>query len=107
MFGDITGMMGKIKATQEKMEATKKRLDTVLINEKSTDGLLEITITANRLIRTIQIDNELLNNKDQLEIELVTLINKAIAKATAINEVELSALAKEGMPTIPGMDFFK
>jgi DNA-binding YbaB/EbfC family protein len=107
MFGDITGMMGKIKATQEKMEATKKRLDTVLIDEKSTDGLLEITITANRLIRTIQIDNELLNNKDQLEIELVTLINKAIAKATAINEAESSAVAKEGMPTIPGMDFFK
>jgi DNA-binding protein YbaB len=107
MFGDITGMIGKIKATQEKMEATKKRLDTVLIDEKSTDGLLEITITANRLIRTIQIDNELLNNKDQLEIELVTLINKAIAKATAINEAELSAVAKEGMHTIPGMDFFK
>ena len=31
MFGDLMGMMGKLKETQEKVEATKKRLDTVLI----------------------------------------------------------------------------
>ena len=35
-------------------------------------------------------------------------LNKAIEKATQVNESELGALAKEGMPNIPGMDsFFK
>jgi bisphosphoglycerate-independent phosphoglycerate mutase (AlkP superfamily) len=38
MFGDMIGMMGKLKETQKKVEATKKRLDTVYINEKSKDG---------------------------------------------------------------------
>ena len=32
---------------------------------------------------------------------------KAVTKATNINEVELAAVAKEGMPNIPGMDLFK
>jgi len=41
MFGDLMGMMGKLKETQEKVEATKKRLDTVLIDESSNDGLLK------------------------------------------------------------------
>ena len=43
MFGDIQGMMGKLKDAQEKVAATKLRMNTVLIDEKSTDGLLKIT----------------------------------------------------------------
>jgi DNA-binding YbaB/EbfC family protein len=107
MFGDMMQMMGKLKETQQKVEATKKRLDTVLVDEKSSDGLLEITITANRNIKKIVIADELLEDKEQLEDYLVLTINKAIEKATQINELELSNVAKEGMPNIPGMDMFK
>lgn len=107
MFGDIMGMMGKIKETQEKVEATKKRLDTVLIDEKSSDGLLEVTLTANRKIKNITIADDLLQDKEMLEDYLVNTLNKAIEKATNVNETELAAVAKEGMPNIPGMDMFK
>ena len=58
MFGDIMGMMGKLKETQQKVEETKKRLDTVLLDEKSQDGLLEVTITANRNIKNISIQRK-------------------------------------------------
>lgn len=104
MFGDIMGMMGKLKDTQQKIEDTKKRLDTVLVDEKSNDGLLQVTLTANRTIRSINIDDSLLQDKDQLEDYLVLVLNKAIEKATAVNEAELGAVAKDGMPNIPGMD---
>lgn len=107
MFGDLMGMMGKIKETQAKVEATKKRLDTVLIDEKSNDGLLEVTLTANRSIKSIQVNDALLQDKEMLEDYLVTVLNKAIEKATNVNEAELAAVAKEGMPDIPGMDLFK
>lgn len=101
------GMMGKLKETQAKVEATKERLNTVLVDEKSSDGLLQITITANREIKSIAIDNELLKDKEQLEDYLILNLNKAIEKATKINEAEIAAVAKEGMPNIPGMDLFK
>ncbi|NJM79624.1 MAG: YbaB/EbfC family nucleoid-associated protein [Flavobacterium sp.] len=104
MFGDIMGMMGKIKETQAKVEATKKRLDTVLIDEKSSDDLLKVTVTANKQIRNITIDDSLLQDKEMLEDYLVTVLNKAIEKAKIISETELAAVAKEGMPNIPGMD---
>jgi len=107
MFGDLMGMMGKLKETQQKIEETKKRLDTVLVDEHSNDGLLKVTLTANRTVKSIAIDNALLQDKDQLEDYLVLVMNKAIEKATQINEIELAAVAKEGMPTIPGMDLFK
>lgn len=107
MFGDMMNMMGKLKETQKKVEETKKRLDTVLVDESSNDNKLKITLTANRVIKSIEIDDDLLEDKEQLEDYLILTINKAIEKASKVNEVELSAVAKEGMPNIPGMDLFK
>jgi hypothetical protein len=34
-------------------------------------------------------------------------LNKAITKASDINEAELAAVAKDGMPDIPGLDMLK
>ncbi|TYB73102.1 YbaB/EbfC family nucleoid-associated protein [Bizionia gelidisalsuginis] len=104
MFGDIMGMMGKLKETQQKVEETKTRLNSVLIDEQSSDGLLKVTLTANRTIKSIAVDDTLLKDKEQLEDYLVLTLNKAIEKASAINEAELAAVAKDGMPNIPGMD---
>ena len=50
MFGD---MMNKLKEAQAKVEETKKRLDTVTMQEKSSDDLLKVTITGNREIKNI------------------------------------------------------
>lgn len=106
MFGDLMGMMGKLKETQKKVEATKERLNSVIVDEASSDGLLKVTLTANRELKSISIDDSLLEDKDQLEDYLVLTLNKAIEKASKINEAELAAVAKEGMPNIPGMDAF-
>ena len=107
MIGDIMGMMSKIKDTQKKVEETKIRLESVLIDEKSSDGLLSVTITANRAIKNISIDQSLLEDKEQLEDYLILTINRAIERATSVHETEIAAVAKEGMPNIPGLDLFK
>ena len=106
MFGDMMGMMGKLKETQEKVAAAKKRLDTVMLEESSSEDLVKVTITANRQVKSVQIDPSLLDDVEQLEDYLVLTLNKAIEKATQVNETELAAVAKEGMPNIPGMDSF-
>lgn len=98
------GMMGKLKETQKKVEETKKRMDTVLIDEKSSDGSVEVTITANREIKKIALSDELLSDKEKLEDYLILTLNKAIKRATSVNETELAVVAKEGIPNIPGMD---
>ena len=101
------GMMSKLKEAKKKVEETKKRLDTVLVDEASNDNKLKITLTANRTIKSIDIDDALLEDKEQLEDYLVLTLNKAIERATQINEAELAAAAKDGMPNITGMDMFK
>ncbi|WP_412560752.1 YbaB/EbfC family nucleoid-associated protein [Winogradskyella sp. MIT101101] len=107
MFGDMMGMMSKLKEAQKKVEETKERLHTVLIDEISNDEKLKVTITANRTLKSITIDDELLQDKEMLEDYLILTLNKAIEKATEVHENEIAAVAKEGMPNIPGMDMFK
>ena len=107
MFGDMMGMMGKLKDAQKKVEETKERLHSVLIDESSNDNKLKVTITANRTIKSIAIDDDLLQDKDMLEDYLILTINKAIERASTVHETEVAAVAKAGMPNIPGMDMFK
>ncbi len=104
MFGDLGGMMDKLKETQQKIEETKQRLNTVLIDEVGAAGKLKITVTANREIKSIAIDNSLMNSNEELEDYLVVTLNKALSRATTINEQEMAIAAKSGMPNIPGMD---
>ena len=105
---DLMGMMGKLKETQQKIEETKKRLDSVLIEQQSTDGLLKVTLTANRKITAVTIDSALLEDKEQLEDYIILVLNKAIEKASEVNQTELDAVAKMDLPMIPGMeDMFK
>jgi DNA-binding protein YbaB len=106
MFGDLSDMMGKLQEAKQKIEETKARLDTVIIEELAANGKIKVTLTANSLVKSISISNEL---KDTEEIEdyLIIAMNKALKRANEIKETELSAAAKNGMPNIPGMDFFK
>tara|TARA_R110002072_G_scaffold256592_5_gene415439 strand:+ start:986 stop:1309 length:324 start_codon:yes stop_codon:yes gene_type:complete len=107
MFGDMSGMMQKIKDAQKKVKETKVRLNTVLVDETGADGKIKVTLTANRELKSISIDDALLNDKEELEDFLIITLNKAIAKASQINEHEMAVAAKAGMPNIPGMDMFK
>jgi DNA-binding protein YbaB len=91
----MTGMMGKLKEAQKKVEETKERLHTVLIDMSSHDEKVKVTITVNRTLKTITIDDALLQDKDMLKDYLIRTIIEAIARATKINETEVSAVAKK------------
>jgi len=106
MFGDLSGMMGKLKEAQQKIEDTKKRLNTVLVDAESGNGKVKVTVTANREVKNITISDEL-SDKEEISDYIVLALNEALSKANSINEAELAAAAKDGMPNIPGMDMFK
>ncbi|UCE94694.1 MAG: YbaB/EbfC family nucleoid-associated protein, partial [Flavobacteriaceae bacterium] len=102
MFGDMEGMMAKLKEAQAKIEETKNRLNTVMVDGDAGNGMVIVTITANREVKNIAIDDELLEDKEALEDYLILALNKAIDKANKINESEMAAAAKGGLPDIPG-----
>jgi DNA-binding protein YbaB len=106
MFGDLMGMMGKLKETQEKVKATKKRLDLVTLRETGPGGAVEVVLTANREIKEIHLADHLLQDREHLADALVVALNQALEKAGQVHDAELAAVAREGMPNIPGLDSF-
>ena len=71
MFGDLSGMMGKLKEAQQKIEATKKRLNTILIDGEANNGKIKVTVTANRQVKSISISEDLID-KEEIEDYLIT-----------------------------------
>ncbi len=107
MLGDMEGMMAKLREAQAKIEETRKRLDQVMVDGEAGNGLVVATVTANRQIKNLAIDDELLEDKEALEDYLILAMNNALEKASKIHEAEMAAAAKGGLPDIPGMDMFK
>ncbi len=99
--------MAKLREAQAKIEETRKRLDQVMVDGESGNGLVVATVTANRQVKNLAVDDQLLEDKEALEDYLILALNDALEKATKIHEAEMAAAAKGGMPDIPGMDMFK
>lgn len=104
MFGNLSGMMSKLKQAQQEIEETKKRLSTIFIDESGADNRIKVTVTANREVKAITIDKSLLEDAEELEDFLILTLNKALSKANTINEQEMAVAAKKGMPNIPGLE---
>lgn len=100
MFGG-NNMMKKLQEMQQKVEETKARLDTIIVEGKSNNGKVSVLMTGNRTMKSISINEELSElDKEELEDLIAIATNDALAKAEQVNESEMRA-ASAGM--IPGM----
>jgi DNA-binding YbaB/EbfC family protein len=104
MFGDLMGMMGKLKEAQKSAEETKVRLNSVLVSDTSAGGAVRITATANKEIKEIEISDALLQDKEELIDTLIVALNKTLKKAGEVQEKEMQASVRENMPNIPGLN---
>ena len=94
MFGG-NGMMKKLQEMQQKVEETKARLDTITVEGKASNGKVAVTMTGNRKVNAIVINEELTNlDKEELEDLLVIATNDALEKAEKVNEAILNFLKK-------------
>jgi len=101
MFGDFSK---KLQEAQAKAEETKQRLSSIEVKGKSVDSKVEVFMTANRELKDIKLNLDIANtDKTELEDLVSMAVRSAIEQANSINEAEMSALAKDAMPNIPGL----
>ena len=62
MFGDVSEMINKRKQAQQKVEKTKIRLHSVLVDETLVESKIKETLATNREIKVISIDISLISD---------------------------------------------
>lgn len=98
-------MLGALQKSQKKVEEVKEAMANELIAEKSSDELLTVVVSKNGRLKDLQINDDLLEDKEQLSDYLILTLNKALEKAQLEYDKAIENAAKEGMPKIPGMPF--
>jgi DNA-binding protein YbaB len=102
---DMMKMLGQLQESQRKVEEAKSRLSNEYLTESTADQLLSVKVSKNGRVKEIEINNDLLEDKEQLTDYLVLTLNKALETAQNEFDNEIGKVAKEGMPNIPGMGF--
>lgn len=88
-------MFDKLAQVQQQAEEIKKRLDSISVRGEAEGGMIIVTSNANKLISSIQIDEDFYKTAEKEEIEeLITVaVNKALANAENIHQTEMQALS--------------
>jgi len=98
-------MFGKISEMKEKMESVKQSLDTIDVTGQSPNGRIKIIMNANKVVKSINIEQELLtaDNAEELEDLLIVAINRAIENAETTAQEKIKAATAGMLPNIPGL----
>lgn len=97
---DFKNMMGQFQEAQKQAEEMKKRLDTVMLKEEYRG--ITVQITGNREIKDIQVDESLLEDREELQDMMVLAVNQALLRAEEVNQKEMQSLIPGGLDFLKG-----
>ena len=96
--------MGKLQEMKQKVEETKKKLDTITVIGEAGEGKVKVTAKGNKKIVNINVDEDFLKgDKEELEDILLVAVNRALEQAEKVNEAEMQTATKGLLPNMPGM----
>ena len=90
-------MFDKLFEAQQKAGEVKKRLDGITVSGAAEGGKITVTANGNKVLQSVQIDEEFYKETDKEEIEelLVVAVNKALEQAENVSQSEMAALTKD------------
>ena len=101
---NLGNMMKQAQQLQKKMSEAQDKLNDIEVEGSSGGGLIKVIATAKGNIKSIYIDNSLinLNEKEVLEDLIVAASNDAKKKGEAAAQEQMKSLTG-GLPLPPGM----
>jgi DNA-binding YbaB/EbfC family protein len=106
MFGDMMGMLGKVKEFQAKMKEAQEGLGQLTESAEAGAGMVKVTVNGRKEILSLSIDPDLMKPEDQEMVQ--DLIVAAVNRAMENIEVQIKARIQQStegvLPKIPGLD---
>jgi len=85
---------------QEQASEIKQKLDATILEGIAENELVKVKITGNKKVISVEISDEIANDKEAIEDLVIVAINKAIEKADKLAEKETGSMAKEMLPDL-------
>lgn len=103
MFNPLE-ILGKLKDMQKEMEKTRSKLDEMVVHSDAGGGMVKVTANGNRKILKIEVDPEIMDDKEMVEDLITAAVNLALTKAEEAAREEVNKASSGMMPNIPGFD---
>ena len=97
MFDNLMSQM------QEQANEIKKKLEETIVEAEAENGLVKVKVTGNKKILSIEISDDIINDKEAIEDLVIVAVNKAIQKAEEIAEKETGSMAEGLFPDMGGL----
>jgi hypothetical protein len=99
---DFIGKLGEVK---KKMEEIRLRLDHVSVDGESAAGKIKVTVTANRKVKSININPEFFKTVELEELQdlLEIAMNNALDKAEKVADTEMKGAGRDLIPGFPNI----
>lgn len=101
---DMFNMMNKVKEAQEKMKTVQANLVNITTVSESGGGMVKVKANAQKQLLSVDIDPDIMNDKDMVQDLVVAAVNKAMADADVLAKEEIKKAMEGVLPNIPGID---
>jgi nucleoid-associated protein EbfC len=101
---DMLGMMGKIKEAQEKMKSAQENSVKLTASAEVGGGMVKATVNGKRQIISLEIDSEIMNDREMVQDLTIAAVNKALEQIDTVIKEEMKKSMEGVLPNIPGLD---
>jgi len=101
---DMFSILGKVKEAQEKMKIAQENLSLITLTAESGGGMVKATVDGHKKVINLEIDSEILSDREMVQDLTIAAINKAIADIDELVKAELAKSMEGVIPNIPGLD---
>lgn len=102
MKGGLGNLMKQAQQMQKNMEKAQAELADVEVTGQAGSGAVKVVMTCAHEVRSIQLDDDLMDDKEMLEDLIQIAVNDAAKQAEATTQERMSAFSS-GMGMPPGM----
>ncbi|QDQ25841.1 YbaB/EbfC family nucleoid-associated protein [Chitinimonas arctica] len=100
--GGLGNLMKQAQQMQENMKKAQEQLAEVDVEGQSGGGMVKIVMNCHHLVRRIQIDPSVMDDKEMLEDLIAAAFNDALRKAEQTSQDKMAGFSA-GLNLPPGM----
>jgi len=102
MKGQLAGLMQQAQKMQQEMQKAQEELANLEVTGEAGGGMVKVTMNGKHAVRRIEIDPNLLDDREMLEDIVTAAVNDAVNRIAETTQERMSEMTA-GIPLPPGM----